>query len=226
MGTTFNLTRLAGAISQSIPYTTLTLLLLSIPLLSLAGYITYQLHFHPLAKYPGPFFGRVTPLYDLYHAYIGDKHVLLYHLHQQYGTIVRFSPNTLSINDPAALKAIYAHGANVQKGEFYRCFRVAPTAVSTLLATEKHQHARKRRVMSHAFSDQAMKGLEQYVLEHVEKLVEKIDGFVEEGVVDEKGWSTALDMQSWCNWFVFDVMGDLVRLSFSHSRVLLWHSKC
>lgn len=210
MGTATQLSGIASAVYQTFRFSTLSLFVLAISFLAATGYITYQLYFHPLAKYPGPLLARTTPFYDLYHAYIGDKHVLLYHLHQRYGTIVRFSPNTLSINDPAALKAIYTHSSNVQKGEFYRCFRVAPTAVSTLLATEKAQHARKRRVMGHAFSDQAMKGLEQYVLEHVQNLVEKIDGFVGDGVVDEKGWSKALDMQSWCNWFVFDVMGDLV----------------
>jgi cytochrome P450 len=186
-------------------------LLLSISILpALAlGFVVYQLYFHPLAKYPGPLLGRITQLYEVYHAYIGDKHVLLYQLHQKYGTIVRFSPNTISINDPEALKAIYSRGANVRKGEFYKCFRVTPTATSTLLATEKQQHARKRRVMGLAFSDQAMKGIEQYVLHHVENLIEKLDRNVKKPM-GEKGWSVSQDMQSFCNWFVFDIMGDLV----------------
>ncbi len=186
------------------------LVLLSLLPLSVAGYVIYQLCFHPLAKYPGPLLGRITPLYDLYHAYKGDKHLLLYQLHQRYGTTIRFSPNTLSINDPAALKAIYSHSSNVAKGEFYRGFRATPNAVSTLLATEKQQHAKKRRVMGQAFSDQALRGLEQYVLEHVQKLVDKIDGAVSESSADSKGWSATVDMRAWCNWLVFDIMGDLV----------------
>jgi hypothetical protein len=132
----------ASSLSCSIPVLFFTLL----PVLALAGFVTHQLFFHPLAAYPGPFLGRITQLYDLYHAYAGDKHILLYRLHQKYGAIVRFTPNTLSINDPAALKAIYGHGANVQKNEFYKCFRAAPAAISTLLATDKQHHARKRRV--------------------------------------------------------------------------------
>ena len=175
-----------------------------------AGYIVYQLYFHPLAKYPGPFLGRVTKFYDLYHAYIGDKHVSLYQLHKKYGTMVRFSPNILSINDPVALKAIYGHGANVQKSEFYKCFRAAPNAVSTLLATEKAQHARKRRVMGQAFSDQAVKGLEQYVLSHVQDLVDRIDVETQRFESEKQTWSKPLDMQKKCNWLVFDIMGDLV----------------
>ena len=79
-------------------------------------FAVYQLYFHPLAKYPGPLLGRISPFYDLYHSYAGDKHLVLYHLHQKYGTVVRYAPNTVSINDPAALKAIYSHNANVLKG--------------------------------------------------------------------------------------------------------------
>lgn len=175
-----------------------------------AGFIVYQLYLHPLAKYPGPLLGRITRLYDLYHAYVGDKHVLLHQLHQKYGTVVRFTPNTLSINDPAALKAIYAHAPNVQKGAFYKAFRVAPNAISTLLATERAQHARKRRVMGQAFSDPAMRGMEQYVLQHVQDLVDRIGVAVKRPGGEKQRWSTPLDMQRWCNWFVFDIMGDLV----------------
>ncbi|KAI5358294.1 putative cytochrome P450 [Septoria linicola] len=174
-----------------------------------AAYVIYQLYLHPLAKYPGPTLGKLTQWYDVYHAYIGDKHILFYHLHKKYGTVVRFSPNSLSINDPAALKVIYAHGANVQKSVFYKCFRAAPQAISTLLATEKAHHARKRRVMGQAFSDSAMKGMEQYVLGHVEDLVNRVGEGVESSD-SEKGWSKPLDMASWCNWLVFDIMGDLV----------------
>ena len=156
------------------------------------GFIFHQLYLHPLAKYPGPLLGRITRLYDLYHAYVGDKHILLYQLHQKYGTIVRFTPNSLSINDPAALRAIYAHGANVQKGVFYKCFRVAPNAISTLLATDKAQHARKRRVMGQAFSDQAVKGLEQYVLQHVQDLVDRIGVAVNRPGGEKQRWSKPL----------------------------------
>ena len=164
----------------------------------IVGFVAYQLYVHPLAKYPGPFWGRITRLYDLYHAYIGDKHVLLYQLHQKYGTVVRFSPNTLSINDPDALKVIYSQRANVQKSEFYKCFRAAPTAISTLLATEKAHHARKRRVMGQAFSETALRGLEQYVLEHVQDLVDRIGNAIKDPVSEKKGWSKSLDMQKWC----------------------------
>ncbi|KAF7194271.1 Cytochrome P450 monooxygenase [Pseudocercospora fuligena] len=176
----------------------------------LTAYVIYQLHFHPLAKYPGPLLGKLTQWYDVYHAYVGDKHILFYHLHQKYGTVVRFSPNSLSINDPAALKVIYAHGANVQKSVFYKCFRAAPTAISTLLATEKAHHARKRRIMGQAFSDSALKGFEEYVVALTDNLVNRVQTAVARADGEKTRWSAPLDMAAWCNWLVFDIMGELV----------------
>ncbi|KAK1055152.1 hypothetical protein LTR74_015868 [Friedmanniomyces endolithicus] len=178
--------------------------------IALLSYIIYALYLHPLAKYPGPLLGRLTQCYDVYHAYKGDKHVLFHRLHQHYGPIVRFSPNTVSINHPAALKAIYGHGANVHKSTFYKCFRAAPQAVSTLLATDKGQHARKRRVMSQAFSAEAMRGMEVYVVGLVQDLVDKIDEVVKASDVEKSGWSSTVPMASYLNWLVFDIMGDLV----------------
>ncbi|TKA45830.1 hypothetical protein B0A54_03515 [Friedmanniomyces endolithicus] len=198
-------------VSYATPYTLIASigLFAAIPI-ALLSYIIYALYLHPLAKYPGPLLGRLTQCYDVYHAYKGDKHVLFHRLHQQYGPIVRFSPNTVSINHPAALKAIYAHGANVQKSTFYKCFRAAPQAVSTLLATDKAQHARKRRVMSQAFSAEAMRGMEVYVVGLVQDLVDKIDEVVKASNAGEGGWSGTMPMASYLNWLVFDIMGDLV----------------
>lgn len=187
-----------------------TAAIVGVILAAFAAHVVYQLYFHPLAKYPGPLLGRLTQWYDVYHAYVGDKHILFYHLHKKYGTVVRFSPNSLSINDPAALKVIYAHGANVQKSVFYKCFRAAPQAISTLLATEKHHHARKRRIMGQAFSENALRGFEQYVLGHVQDLVDRIGVAVNRPGAEKARWSIPIDMANWCNWLVFDIMGDLV----------------
>ena len=108
-----------------------------IALVSVLTQCLHRLYFHPLKSHPGPLFARLTPLPDLYHAYRGDKHIHFLHVHAKYGPVVRFAPNSLSINDPAALRAIYGHGANVQKSEaFYHAFRAHPAAISTLLANE------------------------------------------------------------------------------------------
>lgn len=174
----------------------------------LALYILLQalqtLHFHPLSPHPGPLLARLTNLPDLYHAYRGDKHIHLHRLHARYGPVVRFSPNSLSINDPAALKAIYGRGANVQKSEaFYHAFRARPDAVSTLLATERAQHARKRRIVGQGFSEGAMRGMEEYVLENVEIWVKGVEENVVAMGASDRRWSKRIDMGKWNNYLVF-----------------------
>lgn len=204
---------LDGALSaMSHIFSSITFLALcGLTLLYITSVAIYRLYFHPLAKYPGPLFGRLTQAYDVYHAYRGSKHINFLHLHEKYGTVVRYSPNSLSINDSAALKAIYGHGANVQKAPgFYFGFRAAPTAISTLLATEKAHHARKRRIMGQAFSDHAMRGLEEYVLENVNVFMSRIETGVEIAKARGVRWSEKMDMGKWNNYLVFDIMGDLV----------------
>ena len=71
--------------------------------------------------------------------------------------------------------------------------------------------------MSHAFSDQAIKSLEKYILANVrvgcELLGRKSSTWVgQEGLANEKdaGWNDAWNAAHWCEWLVFDIMGDLV----------------
>jgi hypothetical protein len=56
----------------------------SISLLML-GVILYRMTLHPLAKYPGPFFAKFTDLYLAYHAWRGDRHLIFWQAHENYG---------------------------------------------------------------------------------------------------------------------------------------------
>ncbi|KAH4902845.1 hypothetical protein HBI80_129350 [Parastagonospora nodorum] len=175
--------------------------------------IIYRLTFHPLAKYPGPFLAKITDIYLAYYAYKGSRHLAFHRAHVQYGPYVRLGPNLLSVNTATGLKAIYGFRSNVRKASFYEAFPSTPKAVSVHSAIDKMQHARKRRVMSHAFSDSAIKSLEKYILANVrvgcEMLARRSDGSVEKRA-DDKGWNTQWNAAHWCEWLVFDIMGDLV----------------
>lgn len=45
----------------------------------------YRLHFHPLAKFPGPFWARLTVIPSWWHTRTGDRHIWLYRLQEEYG---------------------------------------------------------------------------------------------------------------------------------------------
>ena len=63
----------------------LILYLLALLALYLALLVTYRLTLHPLARYPGPLLARITPLWQTYHAWKGDRHLVLYRAHLDYG---------------------------------------------------------------------------------------------------------------------------------------------
>ncbi|KAK4442620.1 Isotrichodermin C-15 hydroxylase [Podospora aff. communis PSN243] len=168
--------------------------------------VVYRLFFHPLAKYPGPLLAKLTDAYMLYYAWRGDRHLEFWRLHEKYGRFVRFGPNSLSVNSNTALKEIYGFKANVRKAEFYDAF-VHP-APNTHNTRDKEVHARKRRVLSHAFSDSAVKEVERYILANIRTFCDAI-GDLGRVIDEKKGWTTPKDMADWCNWLAMDILGDL-----------------
>ncbi|KAF2117998.1 benzoate 4-monooxygenase cytochrome-like protein P450 [Lophiotrema nucula] len=171
----------------------------------------YRLTFHPLAKYPGPFLAKITDIHLAWYAYKGSRHLEYYRCHEKYGHVVRIGPNSLSFDTVSALKSVYGFRSNVKKADFYKAFPVNPKAVNVHSSIDKMQHARKRRVMSHAFSDQAIKSLEKYILANVRVACDLLGVQIaraEDG--GEKGWKEEWNLANWCNWLVFDIMGDLV----------------
>lgn len=166
-------------------------------------FVFYRLFLHPLAKYPGPFLGKLTSLHTTWHAYRGDRHLHLYNLHKKYGPIVRFGPNSLSFNSKEALQEIYGHGAmsrKFQKADFYKAFPAVKGVHNTHNAIDKVVHARKRRVLSAAFSDNALRGMEGDMIKHIEELCELIE---KQGETE-----TGMDAGEAMSWLSFDVMGE------------------
>ncbi|CAG8960244.1 hypothetical protein HYFRA_00012764 [Hymenoscyphus fraxineus] len=170
----------------------------------------YRVYFHPLAKYPGPFWAKLTDWYSVYHAYHGDRHLEFHRCHEKYGPVFRYGPNSLSFNTNTSLKTIYTHRAPVQKSQFYTVFPPTKDTFNTHSSISKTQHARKRRVLSHAFSEAAIKDMEKYILQNVRVFVRRL-GEKEHGIGGgEKGeWSKVQNMADWSNYLTFDVMGDL-----------------
>ena len=149
---------------------------------------------------------KITDAYMLYHAWRGDRHLELWRMHQKYGKFVRFGPSSLSVNSNTALKEIYGFRANVRKAEFYDAF-VHP-APNTHNTRDKDMHARKRRVLSQAFSDSAVKEMERYILANIRTFCEGL-GDLGRLTDEKKGWSTPKNMADWCNWLAMDILGDL-----------------
>jgi len=107
------------------------------------------------------------------------------------------------------LKAIYGHKVNVKKSQFYSVFPPTKDTFNTHSSIDKASHARKRRVLSHAFSDNAIKSMEKYILANVRTFCSKLGTKSLDKVGNSNEWSIAQNMADWCNYLTFDVMGDL-----------------
>ncbi|RAK96669.1 cytochrome P450 [Aspergillus ibericus CBS 121593] len=185
-------------------------LLVGLLIVLLVSYLIYQVWLHPLASYPGPFVAKLTDLYSVVHAIRGDRHEDLYRLHQCYGGIVRIGPQRLSVLDAKALESIYGFQANVQKSQWYRTFY----GTSIFNTIDRRVHSRKRRVMSQAFSNQALRGMEPHILSAIQVWCAVLgdqhpDKPVRVASSDPGAWSRPKDMVHWSSCVIFDALGEI-----------------
>lgn len=121
---------------------------------------------------------------------------------------MRFGPNSLSFNTTSSLKDVYGFKSNVRKAQFYDAF-VHP-APNTHNCRDRTLHARKRRVMAHAFSDSAIKEMERYILANVRTFCQGIGAGLRVGDSEKGGeWTSPKSMSDWFSWLSMDILGDL-----------------
>ncbi|KAL5523029.1 hypothetical protein ACEPAF_1296 [Sanghuangporus sanghuang] len=166
----------------------------------------------------GPILARFSDAWLGWVATRARRSEVVHGLHKKYGSFVRLAPNQVSISDPDAIKVVYAHGNGSTKSDYYDAFvQVRANIFSTRSRVE---HARKRKVISHVFSQQCILGFEPYIRQHVAELLEQWDKLCEggrkglSGTEGEGGWQARLgrvwfNCMPWFNYWAFDVIGDL-----------------
>jgi hypothetical protein len=75
--------------------------------LFLLGKTVYNVYFHPLRSYPGPWLCRATRLHYVYHQLAGDLPYQTKLWHDTYGEVVRIAPDELSYNSSRAYQDIH-----------------------------------------------------------------------------------------------------------------------
>ncbi|KAI0198007.1 cytochrome P450-like protein [Astrocystis sublimbata] len=185
------------------------------------GLLVYRLTLHPLAKYPGPFLGRISDWYIVIRSYAGDRHIHLLELHRLHGPFVRFGPNRLSVNTAEGLHSIYGFNANTRKASYYSTFASIFGGENMLTMIEHGSLTTKRKVICTALSDSSIKSMEELILENVRKFLSRIDNGEpssdDTGSIS-KGWSSPKNMSKWASYLTFDIMGNIC---FSNSFGML-----
>ncbi|PYH98064.1 cytochrome P450 [Aspergillus ellipticus CBS 707.79] len=167
-------------------------------------YVIYQLWFHPLSKFPGPFWAKMTCLYSGYHAWKGDLHLDMLRCHEKYGNYVRYAPNQVLFNSSIGLhvKDIYGFGRNTQKSKLYSA--MVHRAPNTLTLIDKKAHGRKRRIISQGLSDAALRRYQPAILKHINELCTVLTGKA------PGEWSIAHNVAHYFNFLTFDIMSDVL----------------
>lgn len=106
-------------------------------------------------------------------------------------------------NSPTAHQEIYGAKANVKKGDYYHAWPKKASELNTWNMTDNAKHMWRRKVLSHAFSDKAVRSAEQYIIRHVDRSCELL--------LQDSGnsWSTPRNIARWSEFLVFDILTDL-----------------
>ncbi|KAI5854530.1 benzoate 4-monooxygenase cytochrome P450 [Durotheca rogersii] len=167
--------------------------------------VIYNVFFHPLAAVPGPKLFAISAIPISWSRVRGTSPYKFAELHEEYGPVVRVSPNEVSCAGTTAFKDVY--GPRYGKGgPLPRDTRTATLkemfgAVGMFQASVQ-EHARIRRQLSPAFSEKASREQEPLVRGYINSMLQKLRDASERG--------EAVDIEKYTMWATFDIQGDLV----------------
>lgn len=165
--------------------------------------LLWRLWFHQLARYPGPKLAAVSNLPYVIWTVSGQLHQRLRELHDQYGEVVHIRPNALTYRSPQAWKDIYGHrkpGALPfsKDPEFYM---PAAPGQSHMINANEADHSRQKRLLTHAFSERALRDQEPLIMSYIDLFIRRLRGYANR---EEK-----VNLEEWLNFLTSDIVGDL-----------------
>ncbi|GKT45881.1 cytochrome P450 monooxygenase aclL [Colletotrichum spaethianum] len=195
----------------TLPHLTVGVVLQSIVALGhlyILGRCLYNIYFHPLSTYPGPKLWATSRIPWTYHSIGGHLPDEVYQLHKQYGPIVRIAPDELSYTSGTAWKAIYG----ARNPEFSKCLDGRGVAGPTsqlkgpninMVVSEPVRHGRLRRAIAPAFSERALRGQEEFIQHHSDKLIGQLRRAVRNKPDEPQ------NLTRWYSLAAFDIISDL-----------------
>ncbi|KAL3431394.1 cytochrome P450 [Aspergillus tetrazonus] len=165
-------------------------------------WIIYTRTFHPLAKFPGPFWASVTRLWTVFHVLPGDAEKRQRKLHAEYGAVVRIAPNELITSDPEAIKTLYGVKSSTTKTDFYLAFRPPWARFPDHFSSEGgKQHGDRRRIVSNVYTMTSVLQSEKYIEKCIDVWLEKL------GEISDR--KESFDLWIWTRMYAYDVIGEL-----------------
>ncbi|KIN05428.1 hypothetical protein OIDMADRAFT_101996 [Oidiodendron maius Zn] len=142
----------------------------------------YRLYLSPVSKFPGSKLAALTLWYEFYYDVIcrGQYTFEIARMHQRYGPIVRINPYELHISDPDFYDEIYAGGG--KRRDKWEWFTNQFGIPESTFATANHdKHRMRRAALNSFFSTASVRRLQPMIEERLDKLLERVTEFGEDG---------------------------------------------
>ncbi|KAK0244643.1 cytochrome P450 monooxygenase [Armillaria nabsnona] len=179
--------------------------------------VPYLFDSHRLRSHPGPLVAKFSDAWLGYVSHQGHRSEVVHDLHRKYGPFVRIAPNHISVALLDALPIVYGHGNGALKSPFYDAF--VTTSRGLFDTRDRQTHTRKRKIISHTFSQRSVLEFEPHVRRYIGQLLGQWDKLYDKALKDMsgeegEGWTGRdgrlwLDCLPWANYLAFDIIGDL-----------------
>lgn len=131
----------------------------------------------------------------------GRSQFLLANLHDKYGDVVRISPNELSYTTSKVFKDVYQSRSGQPQMQKDPLHYQKHDKTPSLHVSSDADHTRMRRLISHAFSDKALRDQEEIMQKYSNLLIARLSEISRSG--------NAINIKQWYQWTLFDLFGDL-----------------
>ncbi|PMD39569.1 cytochrome P450 [Hyaloscypha variabilis F] len=171
--------------------------------ISIGNRVVYNLYFHPLAKFPGPWYAVISEFFFSYNIISGSSHLRMRALHEKYGDVVRVAPGELSFASVGSWKDVYMQrksGAIFPKDPRFLITDDTLRAPHLVSTTDIENHAVAKKVLSHAFAPKELLDQEHIIHKYVDMFAVAIA---------EESRKGPLNFTEWYQWVTADVLGDL-----------------
>ncbi|KAF7436238.1 hypothetical protein PC9H_003067 [Pleurotus ostreatus] len=136
--------------------------------------IIWNLYFHPLRHFPGPWLAAATWWYTTWFEVFLNGGMVdhLQTLHKRYGPVVRIAPNELHFNGPRFYADIYVNGSKFRKDpKLYTTFHEDE---SSFCFIDPQDAKSRREIMNPLFSRRAILQMERYLQATIDKFLDKL----------------------------------------------------
>ncbi|KAH7402076.1 cytochrome P450 monooxygenase [Phaeosphaeria sp. MPI-PUGE-AT-0046c] len=172
--------------------------------------VVYFRDVNGLRRYPNmhPLSG-VSSIPFMVLAHGGARSAYMAKLHQKH-PVIRTGPNSLSYGDVRAIKDIYGHNTPCTKDGAYVITSGSHYHLADVV--DKHDHARKRKLLSSAYAIKNLEGWEHKVADKTAKLNKHLDKCctspLASGELPRAG-DLNVDYRQWTNFLTLDAIADI-----------------